>query len=53
MKTEPPNPNGKHGKPITLAPMKFDDALKKMLATPPPEKPTKITQKKRRHSVHK
>ena len=27
-----PNPNGQTGKPFTLAPMKFDDALRKILA---------------------
>ena len=47
-----PNPNGKHGKPFTLAPMKFDDALRKILAAPPEPKPerkkaTKKAAKKR------
>lgn len=38
MKTHHPNPAGKHGKPFTLAPMKFDDALRKILAAPPEPK---------------
>jgi len=43
-----PNPAGKHGKPIAI-PMKFEDALKKMLATPPPhEKPTPVKAQKKR-----
>lgn len=36
----PPNPAGKAGKPFTLAPMKFEDALRKILAAPPEPKPT-------------
>ncbi|HEY0547054.1 MAG TPA: hypothetical protein VGC91_16875 [Pyrinomonadaceae bacterium] len=46
MKEKTPNPEGKHGKPITLAPMTFDEAVRKILAAPPEpksakEKPTK------------
>lgn len=33
-----PNPMGNKGKPFTLAPMKFDDALRKILAAPPEPK---------------
>jgi len=42
-----PNPAGNKGKPFTLAPMKFDEALRKILAAPPepktakPKKPAK------------
>ena len=36
-----PNPNGKAGGPISLAPLTLDDALRKMLAAPPEPKPTK------------
>jgi hypothetical protein len=32
-----PNPNGKEGNPITLPPMAFDEAVKKMLGTQPPK----------------
>jgi hypothetical protein len=32
-----PNPTGKTGKPITLAPLTFDEAVRKMLATKPPK----------------
>jgi hypothetical protein len=46
MKTQTPNPTGKHGKPFTLAPMKFDDALRKILAAPPEPKPDKPAKKK-------
>ena len=48
MKT--PNPAGKHGKPFTLAPMKFDDALRKILAASPEPraaKPVKKTTKRK------
>jgi len=31
-----PNPKGKAGNPITLPPITFEEAVKKMLATPPP-----------------
>jgi hypothetical protein len=41
MKPAAPNPAGKHGKPFTLAPMKFDDALRKILAAPPESKTAK------------
>lgn len=41
-----PNPSGKHGKPFTLAPATFDDAIRKILAAPPEPKPTKPTNKK-------
>jgi hypothetical protein len=46
MKREIPNPAGNKGKPFTLAPMKFDDALRKILAAPPEPKPDKATKKK-------
>lgn len=32
-----PNPKGKAGNPITLPPMSFEEAVKKMLGTPPPK----------------
>jgi len=36
----PPNPAGREGKPISLAPYSFEDALKKILkAEPPPKEP--------------
>jgi hypothetical protein len=47
MKKQTSNPTGKNGKPITLAPMSFDEAVRKMLSTEPPKsepkaaKPTK------------
>jgi hypothetical protein len=47
-----PNPAGRAGKPFTLAPYSFDDALRKILAAPPEPKPnrkkaTKKVSKKR------
>lgn len=45
MKAANPNPAGKHGKPFTLAPMKFDDALRKILAAPPEPKTAREKQK--------
>ena len=47
-----PNPTGKNGKPITLPPMTFDEAVRKMLGTPPTkaapkaDKPQKKTTKR-------
>jgi hypothetical protein len=41
MKSQSPNPAGKHGKPFTLAPHSFEDALRKILAAPPEPKPEK------------
>jgi hypothetical protein len=44
-----PNPNGKAGNPITLPPMTFEDAVKKMLGTQPPKdepKPKKAVKKR-------
>jgi len=35
MKRESPNPAGSKGKPFTLAPHSFEDALRKILAAPP------------------
>jgi len=50
MKAHTPNPAGKHGKPFTLAPHSFEDALRKILAAPPEpkiDKPKKKPSKKR------
>jgi hypothetical protein len=52
MKREIPNPAGNKGKPFTLAPHSFEDALRKILkATPEPKpdkpKTTKKTAKKK------
>lgn len=41
------NPAGKHGKPFTLAPHSFDDAIRKILATPPEPKADKSKPKKK------
>jgi hypothetical protein len=38
-----PNPKGKEGNPITLAPMSFEDAVRKMLGTQPPKDEPKET----------
>jgi len=47
MKETNPNPAGKAGKPFTLAPVKFDDAIRKILATPPEPKNAKPEKKKK------
>lgn len=49
MKQGNPNPAGKAGKPFTLAPHSFDDALRQILkATPEPKsEPTKRAGKKK------
>jgi hypothetical protein len=47
-KLTPPNPAGREGKPISLAPHSFDDALRKILSAPPPPKQEKPKEKKRR-----
>lgn len=44
MKSRTPNPAGREGKPMSLAPLSFDDALRKILAAPPPPKQEKKTQ---------
>jgi hypothetical protein len=41
MTSKTPNPTGKHGKPFTLAPHSFEDALRKILAAPPEPKDDK------------
>ncbi len=46
MKSANPNPAGKHGKPFTLAPHSFDDALRKILAAKPEPKPERKPAKK-------
>jgi len=40
-----PNPAGKAGKPFTLAPHKFDDALRKILSAPPEPKQANVSKK--------
>jgi len=48
VKRSNPNPAGRHGKPISLPPTTFEDAVKKMLNTPAPkeDKPKKTIKKK-------
>jgi hypothetical protein len=43
-----PNPKGKAGKPITLAPMSFDEAVRKMLSTPPPKSEQKTVKPRKK-----
>jgi hypothetical protein len=46
-----PNERGREGKPMSLAPLSFDEAVRKMLATAPPKaaqpKPQKKTAKRK------
>jgi len=44
----PPNPTGSKGKPFTLAPHSFEDALRKILAAPPEPKDEKPKTGKRK-----
>jgi len=44
-KGEGPNPNGKNGKPLTIAPITFEQAVRKMLNTPPPDHKTPLRKK--------
>jgi hypothetical protein len=53
MKSDNPNPTGKHGKPFSLAPMKFDDALRKILAAPPEPKPERKTESKKKQKARR
>jgi hypothetical protein len=46
MKRETPNPVSKAGKPFSLAPHSFEDALRKILAEPPEPKPDRKMAKK-------
>jgi hypothetical protein len=48
-----PNPAGKAGKPISLGPIKFDDAIRKILSAPPPPKGSKPDRKQRKKSDKK
>jgi hypothetical protein len=45
MKSTVTNPAGKAGKPFTLAPHSFEDALRKILAAPPEPKADKSKKK--------
>jgi hypothetical protein len=47
MKSSNPNPRGREGKPFTLAPHSFDDALRKILAAKPEPKPERKATKKK------
>ncbi|GEM_PF-5809358 len=47
MKPPNPNPAGREGKPFTLAPHSFDDALRKILAAKPEPKPARKSAKKK------
>jgi hypothetical protein len=48
MKRESPNPAGREGKPFSLAPYSFEDALQKILkATPEPKAERKKAQPKK------
>jgi hypothetical protein len=50
----PPNPAGKAGKPFTLAPHSFDDALRKILAAPPePKREAKLAKKTSKKTTRK
>jgi hypothetical protein len=53
MKREIPNPAGKAGKPFSLAPHSFEDALRKILAAPPEPKPDKGKPAKKKQSKAK
>ena len=55
MKAEPKNPNpaGREGKPISLAPYSFDDALRKILASPPGPKPDKPPKREKKATAKK
>jgi len=46
MKREIPNPTGSKGKPILLADHKFEDVVRRMLATPTPPKAAMPTKKR-------
>jgi hypothetical protein len=46
MKRESPNPAGREGKPFSLAPYSFEDALQKILKATPEPKPDKPAKKK-------
>jgi hypothetical protein len=48
-----PNPKGKEGKPFTLAPMSFDEAVKKMLATAPPKSEPKDAKPRKKPASRK
>jgi len=47
MSKQSPNKKGREGNPISLAPMTFDEAVKRMLATPPPKHEPKANPRKK------
>jgi len=47
MKQSTPNPAGREGKPISLAPHSFEDALRKILKATPEPKPDRKEPKKK------
>jgi len=53
MRSRTTNPAGKHGKPITLPPMSFDDALRKMLAASPPKHEPKAAKQSKKPAKRK
>lgn len=42
-----PNPRGREGKPFSLKPYSFDDALRKILSAKPEPKPAKKTSQRK------
>jgi hypothetical protein len=48
-----PNPNGKEGKPFSLAPLTFDEAVRKMLSTQPPKPEPKAAKPRKKPAKRK
>ena len=48
-----PNRKGREGKPISLAPMTFDEAVRKMLATQPPKSEEKAARPQKKPAKSK
>jgi hypothetical protein len=53
MKDQSSNPKGKTGKPFTLAPLTFDEAVRKMLSTQPPKSEEKAAKPQKKAAKSK
>jgi hypothetical protein len=53
MKNQKNNPTGKNGRPITLAPLTFEEAVKRMLDTPPPKAEAKAAKPQKKAAKRK
>ena len=53
MNKQTPNKKGREGNPVSLAPMTFDEAVRKMLNTPPTKAAPKADKPRKSPAKHK